>query len=72
MTEMTEMTYGESANGQMVTWSRCVRELQAHGMDTVESVQRFAKECWNEHCVNSKYPLLATIDAKHLMDWLGY
>ena len=41
---MEEMTYSESANGQMITAERVTQELARHGIDDMETVL----ECFGE------------------------
>ncbi len=72
---MDAPTYSESAQGQMITYQRAISELKKHGLEThTGSRDRtlFERECWHPNMVASDIPWESTIDAKHVMNWLGY
>lgn len=60
------MTYSESAEGQTIDYDRATRELERHCVDDWCSLQDFNRECWNVHASGG------TIDAVHVLNWLGY
>jgi hypothetical protein len=69
------MTYSESAQGKMITYERAIRELKRHGLQThTGSRDRtlFDRECWEPNVVVAAIPWESTIDAKYVMNWLGY
>ena len=59
----------EECDGLMVTETEALRELRRHGIDTEWSagVKYFYLECWNLYVTGDD-----TIDAKRVLDWLGY
>ena len=57
-----EMTYSESAAGQMITPDRARRELAAHGLGKVTDWQDFLIEVGN----------FESYDAGDVLTWLGY
>lgn len=61
------LSYSLSAKGIQITWDRAMEELESHSCDYHDAIEEFIVECWNVHSRNGD-----TIDAKHLMDWLGY
>lgn len=72
---MSNPTYSESAHGVMITYQRAIRELKKHGILKTghESARAdFDRECWHPNMVAADIPWEATIDAKHVMEWLGY
>tara|TARA_R110000824_G_scaffold150470_2_gene321079 strand:- start:666 stop:848 length:183 start_codon:yes stop_codon:yes gene_type:complete len=60
------MTYYQSAKQTPITYQRAMKELQRHGLDTEQSIEDFNAECW------SKYQKSETIQARRVLDWLGY
>jgi len=61
------MTYYESSQELYITWTRALQELEDHGFDTFASVEEFRAECWNKYKTSNE-----TIDAQHVLNWLGY
>ena len=59
------MTYSESAEGVMICINRCMDELRRHSVNS-DGWRKFMRECWKVHSTDGE------IDAKHVMDWLGY
>jgi hypothetical protein len=60
------MTYSESARGVSITYDRCLTELERHGITRAQDVENFHYECWCEWNTGKH------IDAKHVVEWLGY
>lgn len=60
------MTYYESAAATGITYQRAMKELERHGLDTAKSIADFNAECWKKHQRNE------TIQARRVLDWLGY
>ncbi len=60
------MTY-EECDGYMITETQALRELRQHGMDTGAALKYFYLECWNLYVTGDE-----TIDAKRVLDWLGW
>ena len=52
------MTYLESAEDQVITYKRAIKEVKAHGV----SIEEFIEEC-------GKHP---TYKAEDVLHWLGY
>ena len=63
------LTYSESAQGHHITWTRAIRELDDHGIPSSEHIN-FTLECWAVHATSDDDS--ATIDASHVLEWLGY
>ena len=63
------MSYYESIQNlasPMITYRRALTELAAHGIDAPESIDTFMNEAWTPHTQGG------LIDARHVLDWLGY
>tara|TARA_B100000809_G_scaffold100964_1_gene99548 strand:+ start:157 stop:348 length:192 start_codon:yes stop_codon:yes gene_type:complete len=63
------MTYSESAIGIFITYDRCLDVLEGHGFNNTTDpagMMAFHVECWVE------FGNGANVDAKHVMEWLGY
>tara|TARA_R110000824_G_scaffold260899_1_gene449511 strand:- start:3789 stop:4007 length:219 start_codon:yes stop_codon:yes gene_type:complete len=59
-------TYADSADGVMIDYDRAYREIDKHYLADWTSLQDFNRECWNVFASGG------TIDAAHVMNWLGY
>lgn len=56
------MTYLESAEGEIITKERALRELKAHGVPAPEGVAEFLQDCGDRE----------VYDAGDVLRWLGY
>ncbi|ULB12322.1 hypothetical protein ORIO_21255 (plasmid) [Cereibacter azotoformans] len=56
------MTYLESAEGEIITKERALRELKAHGVTAPEGVAEFLQDCGDRE----------VYDAGDVLRWLGY
>lgn len=76
------LTYSESADGKRITFKRALRELRRHSICTEpgsDDRTAFYLECWDIYsvptAVGSQHWCLghsSDIDAKHVLNWLGY
>tara|TARA_R110002020_G_scaffold190462_4_gene389957 strand:- start:1469 stop:1690 length:222 start_codon:yes stop_codon:yes gene_type:complete len=71
------LTYSQSAKGIQITLERAIQELESHGLGH-DDIEEFIEDCWDYHPKNFRrlpYPRVGaeyTIDAKYVLDWLGY
>lgn len=56
------MTYLESAEGEIITKERALRELKAHGVPVPEGAAEFLQDCGDRE----------VYDAGDVLRWLGY
>ncbi len=66
-------TYSESADGVRITLVRCGIELVQHGISWEDISTNFINECWQPFAtIEEGDQGVRKIDAKHVMNWLGY
>jgi hypothetical protein len=65
------MTYSESAKGKKITLERALTELLEHGVLNPPDTADFVMECWR-HYRRRETNGAWRIDARRVMNWLGY